>query len=79
MFSSDNGLHFGDIHFVLPQPLHAVGLSPLPEVSGRKQSLIVHHVGSEFFNLDGILPFVHSLENDLKEARERQGKEVSWV
>ena len=32
--------------------------------------LIVYHVGSELFAQDGILPFIDSIENDLKEVRE---------
>ena len=43
--------------------------------------LIVHHMGSKLFNQDGILPFIDSVENGLKEVRDRhaQGKEVSWA
>ena len=43
--------------------------------------LIVCCVGSKLFTLGGILPFVDSIENDLKEVREKhmQGKEVGWA
>ena len=42
---------------------------------------IVHHMGCELFNQGGILPFINSIESDLKEVREllAQGKEVSWA
>ena len=43
--------------------------------------LIVHCVGSELFSQDGILPFIDSIETDLKQVREmcEQGKEDGWV
>ena len=43
--------------------------------------LVVCHISSELFNQDGILPFIESIQNDLKEVRElhTQGKEVSRI
>ena len=43
--------------------------------------LVAHHVSSDLFSQSGILPFVESIESDLKKVRElhTQGKEVSQV
>ena len=43
--------------------------------------LIVHCMGSNLFNQNGILPFINCIESDLKEVRElcAQGKEVGRV
>ena len=44
-------------------------------------SSLVSHVGSELFGQDGILPFIESIESDLKQVREmcKQGREVSHM
>ena len=119
MLSSEDGLRFEDIRFMLPWHslhMHWVSLHYLKcliehkgfQPEGFDENMYSHstavllifrsddelttikHVhiglidlcmGSELFTQGGILPFIDSIENDLKEARERQvqGKEVSWA
>ena len=117
MLSSQDGLHFGDIHFVPPQhglcmqwvSLHylkcliehkafqpkgfdenlyshstAVLLiflsdDELTAIKHMHIGLIVCHMGSELFTQGGILPFVDSIENELKEVRERHAEKGDWL
>ena len=114
MLSSQDGLWFGDIHFVplwcslhmqwvslhyLSQLLKPEGISKilyshsmailliflsddvLNSIKHIHIGLMVCCVGSELFGQDGILPFIDSIETDLKEVREmhEQGKQVGQV